>query len=272
MDAQIRERNIIVPSSVREGRSRSKGVILSHQRSLVFCQSASSLPNTSEDDFDRMTKSVPDIGNEFDKIVNKRRKFTYQKSEPMLREYTEINSEDICKMISSSVRKSIQKYYNCDLLPVLNQDVRAQHEYRFTTSGDFDPMHGISYKSEYDFTMYDYAPFMFRIIRKRFGISEESYIKSLCGTKVTSNSKVSHNLLPMASEGKSCASFYTTKDSKLIIKSLRSNEFQKLNEIMRDYHEVCKKNKNPLHFLTFYFKFFRLHFVACFCPTKYFIM
>lgn len=141
---------------------------------------------------------------------------------------------DLCLMISIGVRLSINKYDHCELLHVDDDDLLIrEHVFRFTENGRFDINLGVTHKSPFNFVFTDYCPFLFRVIRRRYGHECDDYMKSLCG-----KGKGTHRLASMLSEGKSSASFLISKDSKYIIKSLTKAEFQYLQTILCDYYEV----------------------------------
>jgi hypothetical protein len=69
---------------------------------------------------------------------------------------------------------------------------------------------------------------VFRNIRAKFSISEESYLKSLTnGLEQTD-----------LSSGKSGAKFYITDDHKYILKTIASEDIECMHSILTDYHKV----------------------------------
>jgi hypothetical protein len=69
---------------------------------------------------------------------------------------------------------------------------------------------------------------VFRNIRAKFSISEESYLKSLTnGIEQTD-----------LSSGKSGAKFYITDDHKYILKTIASEDIECMHSILTDYHKV----------------------------------
>ena len=91
----------------------------------------------------------------------------------------------------------------------------------------------------------EYSPLVFRNIRARFSISEESYLKSLTnGLEQTD-----------LSSGKSGAKFYITDDHRYILKTIASEDIECMHSILTDYHKhVVETNGNTLlpHLLGLY--------------------
>jgi 1-phosphatidylinositol-4-phosphate 5-kinase len=90
----------------------------------------------------------------------------------------------------------------------------------------FDQIYDISLetKSTNPVVFYDYAPQVFRYLRKTCGISSCSYLNSL---QQTTKERVS--------EGKSGAFFYFTQDRKYVVKTMTRAELVFLLEILPRY-------------------------------------
>ena len=69
---------------------------------------------------------------------------------------------------------------------------------------------------------------MFRNLRARFNISEESYLKSFTNGLKSSD----------FGSGKSGAKFYITDDHKYVLKSIVSEDVEVMHNILTDYHKV----------------------------------
>jgi hypothetical protein len=77
---------------------------------------------------------------------------------------------------------------------------------------------------------------VFRNLRERFGIDDESFLKSLtqCPKK-------------MDSSGRSGAKFYLSIDSLYVLKTLTSEEVEQMHSLLKQYHPyvVERHGKSP---------------------------
>ena len=96
----------------------------------------------------------------------------------------------------------------------------------------------------------EYSPLVFRNIRARFSISEESYLKSMTNGLEQSD----------FSSGKSGAKFYITDDHKYILKTIASEDIEVMHNILTDYHKV-EFFVNSLEVIPFELQF--LQHLAC---------
>ncbi|XP_045466945.1 phosphatidylinositol 5-phosphate 4-kinase type-2 alpha [Harmonia axyridis] len=76
------------------------------------------------------------------------------------------------------------------------------------------------------FKVKEYCPMVFRNIRERFGIDDLDYKESLTRSQP----------LPEDSAGKSGAKFYHTSDKLFIIKTLTSEEVERMHSFLKQYH------------------------------------
>lgn len=80
----------------------------------------------------------------------------------------------------------------------------------------------------------EYCPLVFKNMRERFNISDESYLKSLTNGDIE----------PIdCSSGKSNAKFYMSYDKRYIIKSITSEDVEGLHNILTDYHKHIVETK-----------------------------
>ncbi|RNA42135.1 phosphatidylinositol 5-phosphate 4-kinase type-2 alpha [Brachionus plicatilis] len=80
----------------------------------------------------------------------------------------------------------------------------------------------------------EYCPLVFKNMRERFSISDESYLKSLTNGDVE----------PIdCSSGKSNARFYISYDKRYIVKSVTSEDVEGLHNILTDYHKHIVETK-----------------------------
>ncbi|XP_017781961.1 PREDICTED: phosphatidylinositol 5-phosphate 4-kinase type-2 alpha [Nicrophorus vespilloides] len=76
------------------------------------------------------------------------------------------------------------------------------------------------------FKVKEYCPMVFRNIRERFGIDDLDYKESLTRSQP----------LPDDSSGKSGAKFYLSSDKLFIIKTLTSEEVERMHSFLKQYH------------------------------------
>jgi 1-phosphatidylinositol-5-phosphate 4-kinase len=76
------------------------------------------------------------------------------------------------------------------------------------------------------FKVKEYCPLVFRNIRERFGIDDLDYKESLTRSQP----------LPDDSSGKSGAKFYQSSDKLFIIKTLTSEEVERMHSFLKHYH------------------------------------
>jgi 1-phosphatidylinositol-5-phosphate 4-kinase len=83
------------------------------------------------------------------------------------------------------------------------------------------------------FKVKEYCPLVFRNIRERFGIDDLDYKESLTRSQP----------LPDDSSGKSGAKFYQSSDKLFIIKTLTSEEVERMHSFLKHYHPVYPPKK-----------------------------
>lgn len=76
------------------------------------------------------------------------------------------------------------------------------------------------------FKVKEYCPLVFRNLRERFGIDDLDYKESLTGAQP----------VPVESPGKSGARFYQSYDKLFIMKSLTSEEVERMHSFLKQYH------------------------------------
>jgi len=75
----------------------------------------------------------------------------------------------------------------------------------------------------------DYAPQVFRYLRRHFGIDEKSYARSIQGR--------TEAMVEKFTEGRGGAFFYFSEDSQYIVKTLTHSEGQFLSKVQ--LHIIC---------------------------------
>lgn len=79
------------------------------------------------------------------------------------------------------------------------------------------------------FKVKEYCPLVFRNLRERFGVDDVDYRESLTR---------SQPIHIESSSGKSGAQFYQSYDKFFIIKSLTSEEIERMHAFLKQYHPV----------------------------------
>lgn len=106
----------------------------------------------------------------------------------------------------------------------------------------------------------DYAPYVFQSIRRQYGISYDSYIKSI-GVNTFRNAFFDRLYLMLAenSTGKSGSFFFQTSDNRFTLKTIKREEFRLLKKTLPQYHDYILKN--PATLIT---RYFGLHQIKCY--------
>ena len=91
--------------------------------------------------------------------------------------------------------------------------------------------------AKYDFKFKDYAPWVFRHLRAKFGRDPADYLVSLTSKYILSE---------LGSPGKSGSFFYFSRDYKYIIKTIHHAEHKLLRKILREYYSHVEKYPNTL--------------------------
>ncbi|KAL4492363.1 hypothetical protein ABPG72_005498 [Tetrahymena utriculariae] len=101
----------------------------------------------------------------------------------------------------------------------------------------------------------DYAPNVFQRIRMLYNITDEQYLKSLGPNQLFNLGNGGLNSFSqLTSTGKSGSFFYYTADGLFTLKTVSRTEFHHLKNILKNYYEHLKENRNSL-----IIKFFGLH-------------
>lgn len=91
--------------------------------------------------------------------------------------------------------------------------------------------------TKYEFKFKDYAPEVFRDLRRMFNVNQADYLISL-------NDEI--GVRAVGSSGKSGSSFYYSNDRKFIIKTIHRSEHKHLRRILKDYYNYVRENPNTL--------------------------
>ena len=134
--------------------------------------------------------------------------------------------------IMLGINRSIYWLFESPYYQITDNDYTAKFEY----NNQWYSQTGVGAKI---FTFTDYAPKIFENIRKLDGIKNEDYAKTL-GPSNIFKYIWSNNLSTfkeLCSTGKSGSLFYYTEDGKYMLKTIHKDEFVKMREILRPYHE-----------------------------------
>lgn len=81
------------------------------------------------------------------------------------------------------------------------------------------------------FKVKEYCPLVFRNLRERFGVDDVDYRESLTRSQP----------VQIDSSGKSGAQFYRSYDKYFIMKTLTSEEIERMHAFLKHYHPVNSK-------------------------------
>jgi hypothetical protein len=87
------------------------------------------------------------------------------------------------------------------------------------------------------FKFKEYCPVVFKYLRDRFGVDDVEFRESLTRSQPH----------PLDVSGKSGAKFYTSYDKLFIIKTITSEEVEKMHTFLKSYHPyIVEKNGSTL--------------------------
>ncbi|CEJ01879.1 Putative 1-phosphatidylinositol-4-phosphate 5-kinase [Rhizopus microsporus] len=173
---------------------------------------------------------------EFQKELNTRRK-AFKRLSRLL---TDDNDDKVLMgtRISEGHRNYVLMYNMLTGIRIAVSRVTAKID-RALTDEDFDAAHKLAFDvigdeltpgAKYDFKFKDYAPWVFRHLREKFGISLTSkYILSELG-----------------SPGKSGSFFYYSRDYRFIIKTIHYTEHKFMRKILKEYYKHICDNPGTL--------------------------
>jgi len=113
-----------------------------------------------------------------------------------------------------------------------DQDFEAKHKYSFDVTGS-----ELTPSAKYDFKFKDYAPWVFRRLRAKFGLDPADYLISLTSKYILSE---------LGSPGKSGSFFYFSRDYKYIIKTIHHAEHKLMRRILKEYYQHIENEPNTL--------------------------
>ena len=106
------------------------------------------------------------------------------------------------------------------------------------------------------FEFYDFSPRVFHLIRNMYGVSPDSYLKSIGPENLVGNLFMGNiaSLKEQCSTGKSGSFFYYTADSLYMLKTISPTEFHHFKDILKAYYLHLKSYPHTL-----IARFFGLH-------------
>ncbi|KAG1456847.1 hypothetical protein G6F56_006741 [Rhizopus delemar] len=125
---------------------------------------------------------------------------------------------------------------------VVDEDFMSAHKLAFDVIGD-----ELTPGAKYDFKFKDYAPWVFRHLREKFGVDPADYLISLTSKYILSE---------LGSPGKSGSFFYYSRDYRFIIKTIHYTEHKFMRNILKDYYNHI--NENPSTLLCRYYGLHRI--------------
>ncbi|KAI9662622.1 MAG: Phosphatidylinositol-4-phosphate 5-kinase [Bathelium mastoideum] len=115
---------------------------------------------------------------------------------------------------------------------LVDADFQTSQKFSFDVTGN-----ELTPSAKYDFKFKDYAPWVFRHLRRTFKIDPADYLMSLTSKYILSE---------LGSPGKSGSFFYFSRDYKYIIKTIHHAEHKFLRKILKEYYQHVQDNPNTL--------------------------
>jgi len=143
------------------------------------------------------------------------------------------------QMLSDAIRLAIQRSHAvCDkkLEMDVSSDSKIFEAEAYNYKEQFVEKNVTAAKSDSPLAT-DYAPAPFINIRALFGVTKESYERSLCDAPLQGSG---------AGAGASGSVFFLSADSRYVIKSLPKSETDKLRQVLRSYHQHMSKHNESL--------------------------
>ncbi|KAF4680354.1 hypothetical protein FOZ60_013669 [Perkinsus olseni] len=103
----------------------------------------------------------------------------------------------------------------------------------------------------------DYAPYVFKSLRRLSGITDEEYLRSVGPEQLLGNMLLGNlsSLAELSTEGKSGAFFYYTSDGQFLLKTVSPREKKLLKRMLPDYYAHISQNSGT----SLVCRFFGLH-------------
>lgn len=142
---------------------------------------------------------------------------------------------DMLTGIRYTVSSRMRHKYDNEPLKLIDKDFRFNNKLIFDRKGS-EPLQD-SILTHYEFKFKDYAPKVFKALRKIFGLDEKDYLESLTSKYILNEQN---------SPGKSGSFFYYSGDYKYIIKTIHHVEHTHLRKSLQKYYNYVKDNPNTL--------------------------
>lgn len=140
------------------------------------------------------------------------------------------------------IRGSVRRKYRWRDCAIDEQDFKLKLEL------DLIDKRGAEFDKTKASRFYDYCPRVFEAIRRKFGISNENYLKSVGPEQLLGDILLGNlsSLTEFCSSGKSGSLFYYSFDGKFILKTISRLEFVFLQRILKDYYEHLMSHEDSL--------------------------
>ena len=140
------------------------------------------------------------------------------------------------------IRASVHKKYRWDHGEIEEQDFKIKVEL------DLIDKRGEEFDKTKASRFYDYCPRVFDAIRKKFGITNEDYLRSVGPEQLLGDILLGNlsSLTQFCSSGKSGSLFYYSFDGKFILKTISRMEFLFLQKILKAYYDHLIENDESL--------------------------
>lgn len=194
-------------------------------------------------------------------IVEKEEKFSFNIKQDFNQESVETDNKkrvflnnpnwNIVTTMITGIHKSL------NIVSLDKYHALSKHDFKFHNKIEIEAV----YSNQFDKCKFkDYAPYVFQSIRRQYGVSYDSYIKSI-GVNTFRNAFFDKLYLMLSehSSGKSGSFFFHTSDNKYMIKTIKKNEFDVLRDTLSQYHDHILKNPNTL-----LARYFGLHQIKCY--------
>lgn len=128
------------------------------------------------------------------------------------------------------IRQSVRNVMHEEVFELIDADFQRKYVYELVAKKTL---------SMRLFTFLDFSPRVFHLIRTMFGISPDDYLKSIGPENLIGNLLMGNisSLQEQSSTGKSGSFFYYTADQNFMLKTISSNEFHHLRNILKEYYE-----------------------------------
>jgi len=147
-------------------------------------------------------------------------------------------------MLKMGIQRAVARQAGTAAMDATPLKAHLSLRYRFTSDGSYCPVKGLSTASKYEFEFEDYAPFVFRCIRRLQAVECSDFLRSIC----------SGGLRTMDAAGKSGSHFFLSNDGRFVLKTMFEAEVTFFRSILDRYVAYMTKERSTLicHFYGLY--------------------